>query len=79
MCIISSVRFEAIQEAEDGTLGISLFHPVPVPPLRGAVANLGKDGFHLFIQHHICHVHRRSLGCKFYMDKNSLDDDAIIG
>ena len=49
MCIISSIQLEAIQEAEDGTLCISLFHPVPIPPCRGAVVNLGKDRLSLLI------------------------------
>ncbi len=69
ICIICSILFKAFQEAEDGTLGITLFHPVPVPPLRGAVADLGKDGFCLSIGHHICDVHGRSSGCGLYTYK----------
>ena len=78
MCIIRSVGFKTIQEAEDRTLGITLFHPVPVPPRGGAVTNLGKDGFCLSIRHHICDVHGGSSSCRLNTHKNSMDDGAIV-
>jgi hypothetical protein len=78
MCIICSVGLKTIQETEDHTLGITLFHPVPVPPRGGAVAHLGEDGFCLSIRTHICDVHGGSSSCRLNTYKNSMGGGAIV-
>ncbi len=44
MCIIGPVRLKTVEESCNGTMGVPLLNPVPIPLRRWAMSNLGENG-----------------------------------